>query len=96
MKPAVTRAKAYLKVRHKAVRDAMKELNKKYDPVTYAGAGHGFMRGGEPINPPPAAAAAGADEAAAKKAADAMTMYKANRKAHDDAWTRWMSILAKL
>src|SRR5690242_2371436 len=26
MKPAVTRAKAYLKVRHKAVRDAMKEL----------------------------------------------------------------------
>src|SRR4051812_39774963 len=26
MKPAVTRAKAYLKVRHKSVRDAMKEL----------------------------------------------------------------------
>jgi len=25
----------------------MKELGKTYDPVTYAGAGHGFMRGGE-------------------------------------------------
>src|SRR6266851_4525747 len=28
--------------------DAMKELKKPYDPVTYAGAGHGFMRLGEP------------------------------------------------
>src|SRR5437660_7520440 len=37
--------------------DAMKELKKFYDPVTYAGAGHGFMRAGEPNNPPPAAAA---------------------------------------
>jgi carboxymethylenebutenolidase len=26
---------------------AMKELGKKYDPVTYEGAGHGFMRAGE-------------------------------------------------
>ncbi|HEX3144616.1 MAG TPA: dienelactone hydrolase family protein, partial [Pyrinomonadaceae bacterium] len=76
--------------------EAMKELKKMYDPVTYAGAGHGFMRGGEPNSPPPAAAAADADDAAKKKAADAMTMYKANRKAHDDAWARWMSILAKL
>jgi carboxymethylenebutenolidase len=76
--------------------DAMKELKKMYDPVTYAGAGHGFMRAGEPNNPPPAAAPAGADEAAAKKASDAMTMYNANRKAHDDAWKRWMAILAKI
>ena len=76
--------------------DAMKELKKMYDPVTYAGAGHGFMRAGEPNNPPPAAAAAGADEAAVKKAANDQTMYKANRKAHDDAWARWMAILAKL
>ncbi len=76
--------------------EAMKAANKPYDPVTYAGAGHGFMRGGEPNNPPPAAAAADADDAAKKKAADAMTMYKANRKAHDDAWARWMSILAKI
>src|SRR5215831_6362945 len=76
--------------------DAMKELNKPYDPVTYAGAGHGFMRAGEPNNPPPAAAAANADEAALKKAANDQAMYKANRKAHDDAWARWMAILAKL
>jgi carboxymethylenebutenolidase len=27
--------------------DAMKQLNKTYDPVTYDGAGHGFMRAGE-------------------------------------------------
>jgi len=76
--------------------DAMKELKKMYDPVAYAGAGHGFMRAGEPNNPPPAAAAAGADEAAVKKAGNDQTMYKANRKAHDDAWARWMAILAKL
>ncbi len=25
----------------------MKELNKKYEPVTYQGAGHGFFRAGE-------------------------------------------------
>ena len=65
-------------------------------PVTYAGAGHGFMRAGEPNNPPPAAAATDADDAAAKKAANDLAMYKANRKAHDDAWTRWMAIMAKL
>jgi len=76
--------------------EAMKGLSKPYDPVIYAGAGHGFMRAGEPNNPPPAAAPAGADEAATKKAADAMTAYQANRKAHDDAWKRWMAILAKL
>jgi carboxymethylenebutenolidase len=76
--------------------DAMKELNTMYDPVTYAGAGHGFMRAGEPNNPPPAAAPANADDAAVKKAANDLAMYKANRKAHDDAWARWMAILAKV
>lgn len=76
--------------------DAMKEAGKRYDPVTYAGAGHGFMRAGEPNNPAPAAPAAGADEAASKKAADALTAYNANRKARDDAWVRWKAILAKL
>jgi carboxymethylenebutenolidase len=76
--------------------DAMKELNKVFDPVTYAGAGHGFMRAGEPNNPPPAAPPANADEAALKKAANDQAMYKANRKAHDDAWARWLAILAKL
>src|SRR5215471_13734873 len=76
--------------------DAMKELNKVFDPVTYAGAGHGFMRAGEPNNPPPPAAPANADDAALKKAANDLAMSKANRKAHDDAWARWMAILAKL
>ena len=76
--------------------DAMKELNKAFDPVIYAGAGHGFMRAGEPNNPPPAAAPANADDAALKKAANDLAMSKANRKAHDDAWARWMAILAKL
>ena len=76
--------------------DTMKEVGKKYEPVTYAGAGHGFMRAGEPNNPSPAAPAAGADDAALKKAADALTTYNANRKARDDAWVRWKAILAKL
>jgi carboxymethylenebutenolidase len=80
--------------------DAMKELKKSYDPVTYTGAGHGFMRAGEPNNPEPKAPVAKGDEAADKKAADdyqkALTVYKANRKARDDAWVRWKAILAKL
>jgi carboxymethylenebutenolidase len=79
-----------------ATTDAMKGAAKKYDPVTYAGAGHGFMRAGEPNNPPPAAPAAGADDATLKKQADALTAYNANRKARDDAWVRWKAILAKL
>src|SRR5437588_1657584 len=80
--------------------DAMKELKKPYDPVTYAGAGHGFMRAGEPNNPQPAAPVAKGDEAADKKAADdyqkALTADKANRKARDDAWTRLKAILVKI
>jgi carboxymethylenebutenolidase len=30
-----------------ATREQMKEAGKLYDPVTYDGAGHGFMRAGE-------------------------------------------------
>lgn len=30
-----------------ATQDAMKQAGKKYEPVTYEGAGHGFMRAGE-------------------------------------------------
>jgi carboxymethylenebutenolidase len=78
--------------------DAMKELSKQYDPVTYAGAGHGFMRAGEapaPVVP----VAKGDKEADDKAAADyqkALVAYKANQKARDDAWTRWKGLLAKL
>jgi carboxymethylenebutenolidase len=31
--------------------EPMKAAGKKYDPVVYSGAGHGFMRSGEPNNP---------------------------------------------
>src|SRR5579859_6934375 len=48
----------------------MKAAGKTFEPVTYEGAGHGFMRAGE--------------------APDAS---EANKKARDDAWTRWKSLL---
>lgn len=53
--------------------ELMKEAGKKYEPVTYEGAGHGFMRAGEEPN------------------ADA-----ANKKARDEAWSRWKNLLKKL
>jgi carboxymethylenebutenolidase len=51
----------------------MSGAGKTYEPVTYEGAGHGFMRAGEQ---PDAEAA--------------------NKKAHDDSWERWKSLLKKL
>ena len=51
--------------------EAMTELKKTFEPVTYEGAGHGFMRAGE--------------------APDA---NEANKKARDEAWTRWKKLLA--
>jgi carboxymethylenebutenolidase len=48
----------------------MKVAGKKYEPVTYEGAGHGFMRAGE-------------DPSGSE----------ANKKAHDDAWLRWLKLL---
>lgn len=78
--------------------DAMKELKKTYDPVTYDGAGHGFMRAGDAPEPK-APEAKGDKEADDKAAADyqkALTAYKANKKARDDAWARWKAILAKI
>jgi carboxymethylenebutenolidase len=54
--------------------EAMQELRKKYDPVTYEGAGHGFMRVGEDPN----------------------DNNPANKKARDDAWTRWKAILSRV
>jgi carboxymethylenebutenolidase len=64
--------------------EAMKTLNKQFDPVTYEGAGHGFMRAGDA--PPP-----GND--ADQKTKDE---YVANKKARDDAWVRWKMLLAKI
>jgi carboxymethylenebutenolidase len=52
----------------------MKQLGKKYEPVIYDGAGHGFMRQGD-------------------MTADTSN---ADRKARDQAWERWKSILAEL
>jgi carboxymethylenebutenolidase len=54
--------------------DLMKEADKTYDPVTYDGAGHGFMRAGE----------------------DPGSTVEANKKAHDDAWIRWLGLLKKI
>ena len=51
---------------------AMKAAGKTYDPVTYDGAGHGFMRAGE-----------------APDASDP------NKKAREDAWKRWKTLLAQ-
>ena len=50
----------------------MKAAGKAFEPVTYEGAGHGFMRAG-----------------------DAPDASNANRKARNDAWTRWKALLAK-
>jgi carboxymethylenebutenolidase len=78
--------------------EAMKELNKKYDPVTYEGAGHGFMRAGDAPEPvaPVAKGNAEADKVATDTYEKALTSYKANRKARDEAWARWKALLAKI
>ncbi|MBV9613025.1 MAG: dienelactone hydrolase family protein, partial [Acidobacteriaceae bacterium] len=55
-----------------ATESAMKQLGKTYEPVTYEGAGHGFMRAGE-----------------APEATDG------NRKAREEAWTRWKTLLQR-
>lgn len=67
--------------------NATKELGKSYEPATYAGAGHGFMRAGdapEPVAP----AVKGGKKADAKAAADyqkELATYKVNKKACEDA-----------
>ena len=71
---------------------AMKAAGKKYDPVTYEGAGHGFMRAGEdPAND--AASKNTADDPESKKKHD---MAVANKKAHDEGWQRWLSLLKSM
>ncbi len=78
--------------------EAMTELKKKFDPVTYEGAGHGFMRAGDAPEPT-APVAKGDKEADDKATADyekAVIAYKANKKARDEAWVRWKKILGAL
>lgn len=71
---------------------AMKAAGKKYDPVTYAGAGHGFMRAGEdPANE--AAINNTADDPETKKAHDRAV---ANKKARAEAWERWVGLLKSM
>jgi len=53
--------------------ELMKAAGKKYEPVIYKGAGHGFMRDGE-----------------------SPTGTPENKKARDDAWTRWKTLLKQL
>ncbi|MDQ2974970.1 MAG: dienelactone hydrolase family protein [Acidobacteriota bacterium] len=81
-----------------ATGEAMKGLNKRYDPVTYEGAGHGFMRAGEAPEPkvPEAKGNADADKLAAETYQRALTGYRANKKARDEAWVRWKGILARI
>jgi carboxymethylenebutenolidase len=75
-----------------ATEAAMKAAGKKYEPVTYAGAGHGFMRAGEdPAND--AAIANISDDADAKKKHD---MAVANKKARTDSWERWLTLLKSM
>ncbi len=64
-----------------ATTEAMKAAGKFYEPVTYAGAGHGFMRAGDDL--PPADTATDAQK----------TAYAANKKAREDGWKRWMDIM---
>ena len=53
--------------------DLMKKEKKKFEPVVYENAGHGFMRSGE------------APDASA-----------GDKRARDEAWTRWKNLLGKL
>jgi carboxymethylenebutenolidase len=53
--------------------EMMEKAHKTYAPVTYEGAGHGFMRAGE----------------------DPSDKNAANKKARDEAWTRWKELLGK-
>jgi carboxymethylenebutenolidase len=53
--------------------ELMKAAGKKYEPVIYKGAGHGFMREGE-----------------------MPTANEANKKAREDAWVRWKTLLKQL
>ena len=76
----------------------MTDLKKKFEPVTYEGAGHGFMRAGDAPEPvaPVGKGNAEADKAAGDKYQKEVVAYRANKKARDEAWVRWKAILAKM
>ena len=81
-----------------ATTQVMSELKKTFDPVTYEGSGHGFMRAGE-APPPTAPTATGNKEADDKATAGyqkELDAYKANKKARDEAWARWKKLLAAI
>ena len=78
--------------------EAMTELKKTFDPVTYEGAGHGFMRAGEapePVAPQPKGDKA-TDDKAAEDYQKNLTAWKGNKKARDEAWVRWKKLLAAI
>jgi carboxymethylenebutenolidase len=53
--------------------ELMRRAKKKYEPVVYGGAGHGFMREGEKPD-----------------------ANEENRRARDEAWARWKTLLKQL
>ena len=79
-----------------ATTQAMSELKKTFEPVTYEGSGHGFMRAGDAPEPaaPVAKGEAAADEKAKADYDKALAQWKANKKARDEAWVRWKKLLA--
>ena len=81
-----------------ATTEAMTELKKKFDPVTYEGAGHGFMRAGEAPEPKAPAVTGNkeVDDKATETYQKQLTTYKANVKARAEAWARWNALLRKL
>jgi carboxymethylenebutenolidase len=64
--------------------EMMKAAGKAFEPVTYEGAGHGFMRAGD--GPPPSAQA---DQ-------QSRDSYAGNKKARDAAWGRLERLLKRL
>jgi carboxymethylenebutenolidase len=76
-----------------ATTEAMKAAGKTYEPVTYEGATHGFMRAGDGPPPEVNAQQKAKDPEIEKKSKDT---YEANVKAHDAAWKKIKEVLAKI
>src|SRR5271170_1987073 len=65
-----------------ATTEAMKAAGKKYEPVTYEGAGHGFMRAGEDPTQP--------------TGNTTPEMAAANKKAREQAFTRLVTLIKEM